>query len=152
MLTPIAKSAAQLRSIRSQGDPVAEASREVLPYTRRIGDALGALRAIVTDNTPTAQLDSDLQVVHGIVAALVGPANADELVQKLPPIRECIATDVESVQLADPLQRRGRVEDHRAARGPWAPTQAGEHGEGRGAVDDVASTQRLPVHAKGFDR
>lgn len=102
MPTPIAKTAAQLRSIRSQGDPVTEASQEVLPYTRRIGDALGALRAIVTDNTPTPQLDSDLQVVHGIVAALVGPENADELLQKLPVIRECIATDVASAFDRDP--------------------------------------------------
>lgn len=94
--------AAQLRNIRSQGDPVSKASREVMPYTRRIGDALGALRAILTDNTPTPQLDSDLQVVHGIVAALVGPSNAHELLRKLPAIRECIASDVASAFDRDP--------------------------------------------------
>jgi serine O-acetyltransferase len=102
MPTPIADVAARLRSMRSLDDPISEASREVLPYSRRIGDALGALRAIVTDNTPTDQLDSDLQVVHGIVAALVGPENADALLAKLPAIRTAIATDVASAFDRDP--------------------------------------------------
>jgi serine O-acetyltransferase len=102
MPTPIADAAARLRTLRGRDDPISEASREVLPYSRRIGDALGALRAIVTDNTPTEQLDSDLQVVHGIVAALVGPEKADILIGKLPAIRETIATDVAAAFDRDP--------------------------------------------------
>ena len=118
MPSPISDVAAQLRNMRNQGDPVSEASQEVLPYTRRIGDALGALRAIVTDNTPTTQLDSDLQVVHGIVAALVNPDQADVLLLKLPTIREFIATDVASAFEAAPqvvAPRSGILEDEPGA-------------------------------------
>ena len=98
----IASVAEKMRSLRARNDPVSEASKETLPYTRRIGDTLGALRALVTDNTPTTQLDSDLQVVHGLVAALVGGPNATALISRLPAIRELVAKDVEAAFHGDP--------------------------------------------------
>ena len=64
--------AEELRAEREKPDAIAAASQETLPYTRRIADALGALRALVSDQTPTEQLESDLQVVKGVVAAIVG--------------------------------------------------------------------------------
>ncbi len=91
-----------LRKIRSETDPVTEAGTEVLPYTRRVGDALGALRALVTDHTPTEQLESDLRVVHGIVAALVGGEKATALMERLPDIRRLVATDVAAAFERDP--------------------------------------------------
>ena len=45
MTDPIPDVATKLRELRSDDDPVAAASREVLPYKRRVLDALGALRA-----------------------------------------------------------------------------------------------------------
>ena len=45
----ISRVAEELRTVRENRDPVSQASREVLPYTRRVLDALGALRAVVTD-------------------------------------------------------------------------------------------------------
>ena len=72
-----------LRELREQSDPVSEARKEVLPYARRVKDALGALRALVTDDTPTPQLESDLRVVHGIVAALT-PVSSGEPDQRPP--------------------------------------------------------------------
>lgn len=98
----IAGIADSLRSLRSQPDSVTAASQEVLPYTRRIGDTLGALRALVTDNTPTAQLESDLRVVHGLVAALMGGPKASELIDRLPAIRTLVATDLEAAFQGDP--------------------------------------------------
>lgn len=94
--------AKELRKLREQTDPVTQASREVIPYTRRVNDALGALRSLVTDDTPTSQLESDLRVVHGIVAALVGGGKADRILEGLPDIRRTIATDVEAAYQKDP--------------------------------------------------
>lgn len=91
-----------LREQREQRDPVSEARKEVLPYARRVKDALGALRALVTDDTPTAQLESDLRVVHGIVAALVGGERAMRVIERLPQIRHYVATDVEAAFSKDP--------------------------------------------------
>ncbi len=92
----------ELEALRSRSDPVSDASHEVLPYTRRVKDALGALRALVTDDTPTAQLESDLQVVHGIVAALIGSQKATRVIESLPDIRRTVATDVEAAFDKDP--------------------------------------------------
>jgi serine O-acetyltransferase len=97
--------AESLRELREQRDAVSEARKEVLPYARRVKDALGALRALVTDDTPTAQLESDLRVVHGIVAALVGGERALRVPEKLPQIRHYVATDVEAAFTKDPSAR-----------------------------------------------
>ena len=91
-----------LRRCREICDPVSEAGKEVLPYTRRVKDALGALRAIVTDDTPDNQLESDLRVVHGIVAALVGGEKAMHVIEKLPEIRCAVSTDVSAAYEKDP--------------------------------------------------
>jgi serine O-acetyltransferase len=94
--------AEQLLRLRTQRDPVTEAREEVLPYVRRVGDALGALRALVTDDTPSDHLGSDLRVVHGIVSALVGADKATRLLERLPQIRRLVATDVEAAFQRDP--------------------------------------------------
>ena len=94
--------AKELREARERRDAVSEATREVRPYTRRVKDALGALRALVTDDTPTAQLENDLRVVHGIVAALVGGEKATQVIARLPEIRHSVATDVEAAFEKDP--------------------------------------------------
>ena len=94
--------AEELRQQRSKTDPLSETRKRVLPYTRRVGDALGALRALATDNTPTAQLESDLRVVQGIVAALIGTEKATRLIESLPEIRRCVARDVEAAFRGDP--------------------------------------------------
>ncbi|MDJ0787427.1 MAG: serine acetyltransferase [Myxococcota bacterium] len=98
----IAKVAARLRSLREGGDAVSQAAKETLPYKRRVHDALGALRALVTDDTPTAQLDSDLHVVEGLVAAIVPFEKATRLIEELPAIRSSVAMDVEAAYEKDP--------------------------------------------------
>ncbi len=94
--------AKELRALRERSDAVSEASKEVLPYTRRVKDAMGALRAIVTDDTPTAQIESDLRVVHGIVAALIPSEKAMPVIDGLPEIRRSVATDLEAAFEKDP--------------------------------------------------
>jgi serine O-acetyltransferase len=98
----ISKIAKDLRRLRERHDPVTEASREVVPYTRRVKDALGALRSLVIDDTPTEQLESDLRVVHGIVAALVGGDKATTVIEDLPGVRRAVARDVEAAYEKDP--------------------------------------------------
>jgi hypothetical protein len=94
--------AAALRELRERRDAVCQARSEVLPYARRVKDALGALRALVTDDSPTAQLESDLRVVHGIVSALVGGDRALRILERLPQIRHYVSTDVEAAFEKDP--------------------------------------------------
>jgi serine O-acetyltransferase len=94
--------AEKLRQLRANSDAVSEASHEVLPYTRRVLDAVGALRALVTDDTPNSQLESDLRVVHGIVSALIGGESATKVIEALPEVRRLVATDVEAAYEKDP--------------------------------------------------
>jgi serine O-acetyltransferase len=102
MSDPIHSVAKELRQLRERSDPVSDARREVLPYARRVKDALGALRALVTDDSPTSLLESDLRVVHGIVAALVGGEAATHVIESLPAIRRLVATDVAAAYEKDP--------------------------------------------------
>ncbi|MEN8182227.1 MAG: serine acetyltransferase [Myxococcota bacterium] len=102
MSDEISDVAKELRRLRERSDPVSEASREVLPYARRVIDTLGALRSLVTDSTPTGQLESDLSVVHGLVSALIGGGKASPLIESLPRIRRAVATDVEAAYQKDP--------------------------------------------------
>jgi serine O-acetyltransferase len=92
----------ELMGQREQSDALTAASKEILPYQRRVNDALGALRAIVTDDTPSAQLTSDLRVIQGIVAALVGNEPALLLIQQLPSIRQRVSLDLEAAYHGDP--------------------------------------------------
>ncbi len=102
--------AEELRALRERSDPVSDASKEILPYTRRVKDALGALRSLVTDDTPTSQLESDLRVVQGIVAALIGQEHAESVIARLPEIRKEVATDVAAAFEKDPsAQSYGQV-------------------------------------------
>jgi serine O-acetyltransferase len=102
MADGIADVAQQLRQLREKSDPVSEASREMLPYIRRVKDALGALRSLVTDDTPTPHLESDLRVVHGIVAAIIPEGKAIGVIECLPEIRRAVAADVEAAYAKDP--------------------------------------------------
>jgi len=102
MVDEIRLVADELTAQRENCDPLTEARKEVLPYQRRVADALGALRAIVTDDTPSGQLTSDLRVIHGLVAALIGSVHATQLIQTLPSIRHLIATDLEAAYHGDP--------------------------------------------------
>jgi len=102
MVDEIRLVADELMDQRENNDPLTEARKEVLPYQRRVADALSALRAIITDDTPSNQLTSDLRVIHGLVAALVGSARATQLIQTLPSIRHLVATDLEAAYQGDP--------------------------------------------------
>jgi serine O-acetyltransferase len=92
----------ELMAQREKSDALTSASKEILPYQRRVQDALSALRAIVTDDTPSAQLTSDLRVIQGIVAALIGNDNALRLIQQLPSIRRLVSLDLEAAFHGDP--------------------------------------------------
>jgi len=102
MVDEIRLVADELMTQRESCDPLTEARKEILPYQRRVADALGALRAIITDDTPSGQLTSDLRVIQGLVAALVGGRHATGLIQQLPRIRRLVATDLEAAFQGDP--------------------------------------------------
>ena len=45
----------ELNAQREKSDPLTDASKEILPYQRRVGDALGALRADIEGVFPSGR-------------------------------------------------------------------------------------------------
>jgi serine O-acetyltransferase len=94
--------AGHLRALRETGDPLCEARREIAPPRDRVIEALNRLRDLLLDRTPQEDLDSDLQVIHGLFTQLIGSDEADRLFERLPEIRSCLALDVEAAHYGDP--------------------------------------------------
>jgi serine O-acetyltransferase len=90
---------------RDQNDPVSEARRQACPDTARVVDVLENLRAIVFEQSPAERLNSDLEVVHGLLSGLVGSDAASRFVERLPEIRHCVGMDVEAAFKGDPAAK-----------------------------------------------
>jgi len=97
--------AQHLASKRDQNDPVSEARRQACPDTGRVIDVLENLRSIVFERTPLERLNSDLEVVHGLLSDLVGSGTASAFVERLPEVRHCVGMDVEAAFKADPAAK-----------------------------------------------
>jgi serine O-acetyltransferase len=97
--------AQHLSAKRDQNDPVSEARRQPCPDTDRVVDALEHLRAIVFERTPTERLNSDLEVVHGLLSGLTTSDVAWRFVERLPDIRHCVGMDVEAAFRGDPAAK-----------------------------------------------
>jgi serine O-acetyltransferase len=94
--------AQHLAAQREQNDPVSEARRQACPDTGRVIDVLENLRAIVFERTPPERLNSDLEVVHGLLSGLAGADVASAFVERLPEVRHCVGMDVEAAFKGDP--------------------------------------------------
>jgi serine O-acetyltransferase len=92
----------ELAEQREKLDAIGRASRETLPDTLRILEALEALRSLISDRTGTDRLGGDLLRVHGLVGALIGPDGASEVLHQLPEIRRRLSTDIEAAYQKDP--------------------------------------------------
>jgi serine O-acetyltransferase len=97
--------AQHLATKRDQNDPVSEARRQACPDTGRVIDVLENLRSIVFERTPLERLNSDLEVVHGLLSDLVGSGTASAFVERLPEVRHCVGMDVEAAFKADPAAK-----------------------------------------------
>ncbi len=97
--------AQHLAAKRDQNDPVSEARRQACPDTNRVVDVLENLRSIVFERTPLERLNSDLEVVHGLLSGLVGSDVASSFVERLPEVRHCVGMDVEAAFKADPAAK-----------------------------------------------
>jgi len=97
--------AQHLAAKRDQNDPVSEARRQACPDTGRVIDVLENLRSIVFERTPLERLNSDLEVVHGLLSGLVGSDTASAFVERLPEVRHCVGMDVEAAFKADPAAK-----------------------------------------------
>ena len=96
--------AQHLTAQREKDDAVARAVREGVPDRDRVHEILDRLRAIIFDRTPTRYLRSDLEILHGLVAGLVGD-DASRLIEKIPDIRHCVAMDLEAAFDGDPAAK-----------------------------------------------
>jgi serine O-acetyltransferase len=90
---------------RDQNDPVSVARRQACPDTARVVDVLENLRAIVLEQTPHERLNSDLEVVHGLLSGLIGSDLASKFLEHLPDIRHCVGMDVEAAFKGDPAAK-----------------------------------------------
>jgi serine O-acetyltransferase len=97
--------AQHLATKRDQNDPVSEARRQACPDTGRVIDVLENLRSIVFERTPLERLNSDLEVVHGLLSDLVCSGTASAFVERLPEVRHCVGMDVEAAFKADPAAK-----------------------------------------------
>jgi serine O-acetyltransferase len=105
MEDPIERIAAHLTAARERVDSLSEARREACPDPVRVRDVLERLREIAFDRTPTDQLRCDLEVVHGLLAGLIGHGDATRLIEVLPDIRHCVAMDLEAAFNGDPASK-----------------------------------------------
>jgi serine O-acetyltransferase len=97
--------AQHLAAKREQNDPVSEARRQACPDTGRVVDVLENLRSIVFERTPLERLNSDLEVAHGLLSALMGSDLASSFIERLPDIRHCVGMDIEAAFKADPAAK-----------------------------------------------
>jgi serine O-acetyltransferase len=102
MESTIDRVAQHLRAQREMSDPITLAARELHYDTRKVYEALEHLRRVLFDQTPSEQLRSDLAVIHGRVAGLVGVEKATRFVEQLPDIRHCMGMDVQAAFDGDP--------------------------------------------------
>ena len=105
MSTLTENTAQHLAAKRDQNDPVSEARRQACPDTGRVVDVLENLRAIVFEKNPIERLNSDLEVVHGLLSGLVGADVASKFIERLPEVRHCVGMDVEAAFKADPAAK-----------------------------------------------
>jgi len=102
MENDIDRIAAHLAAQRDQSDALAQSAREACPDPERVREVLERLRALVFDRTSTRQLRSDLEVVQGMLAALMGREGASRMIDKLPDIRHCVSMDLQAAFDGDP--------------------------------------------------
>jgi serine O-acetyltransferase len=101
----IERIAQHLTAQREKDDAVSRATREGVPDPQRVHDVLDRLRSIVFDRSATRHLRSDLEVVHGLITALIGSDDASRLIEKIPDIRHCVAMDLEAAFDGDPAAK-----------------------------------------------
>lgn len=96
--------ARNLRVQKEQTDSISEARRERVPDTPRVLEALERLRSFVFDDVAADQLEPELEVVHGLLAAVIGE-KATDVIGRLPEVRHCLAMDVEAALHGDPAAK-----------------------------------------------
>ena len=102
MANQIHSVAQRLKEQRAKNDPVSDARKNRGQNPERVLEALDKLREVMLDQTPSEELECDLEVAHGLVRGLIGPEKANHLVECLPEIRHNIAMDVEAAFHGDP--------------------------------------------------
>jgi serine O-acetyltransferase len=105
MQSGIDRVAEHLAAQREMADPISQARKETNYDVRKVHETLDHLRRLVFDQTLTDQLRSDLQVVHGLVAGLIGVEKASRLIDQIPDVRHCVAMDVEAAFDRDPAAK-----------------------------------------------
>ncbi|MCH6560852.1 MAG: serine acetyltransferase [Deltaproteobacteria bacterium] len=98
-IQPVAQ---RLKEQRAKNDPVSEARKNRGQNPERVLEALEKLREVLLDQTPSEELECDLEVAHGLARGLIGPEKANHLIECLPEIRHSIAMDVEAAFHGDP--------------------------------------------------
>jgi serine O-acetyltransferase len=96
--------AGHLRAQREKDDPVSQARRQPGPDEARVLEVLGRFRQLLVDAIPDEQLESELEVVHGLLAPVVG-GKAETVISQIPEMRHCVAMDVDAAFQGDPAAK-----------------------------------------------
>jgi serine O-acetyltransferase len=91
-----------LRSLREGDDAISSSRREAVVARDPVIEVVQRVRDLLLDRTPSADLESDLEVSHGLLTRLVGAEKASRLSARLPEIRSCLALDVQAAHHGDP--------------------------------------------------
>ena len=94
--------AKHLQVLRSGDDALSVSHREAVPARDPVIDVLKRLRDVLLDRSPDVDLESDLEVIHGLLSRLVGTDKASRVTVQLPEIRRCLALDVQAAHHGDP--------------------------------------------------
>ena len=105
MTSSIERVAKHLEAAREKNDPISQARRETRYDVVKVHGALDRLRQLLFDLTQDQQLSSDLHVVHGQVAGLVGMEGATRVIEQLPDLRHCLEMDMQAAFDGDPAAK-----------------------------------------------
>jgi serine O-acetyltransferase len=96
--------ASRIRAQRELTDAITEAHRERVPNKDRVLEVWNHFRLLLLDQIPVDHLEPELEVLHGLLAALIGE-KATEVIRQVPEMRHCLALDVQAALHGDPAAK-----------------------------------------------
>ena len=105
MNSPTEAVAKHLAAQRDKTDPITEARHQSWADQGLVVEVQRKLRELLFERTPIERLNSDVEVIHGLLSGLIGSESASTVIERLPDIRHCLAMDVDAAFQGDPAAK-----------------------------------------------